>query len=124
MKINLSIAFLLFVLTTNICKSQTTQVQEEKYPETVVVRLLEPLYKTNVFTASAKIITVTPDNTIETKSLQEVNLIKGEYTEEISQNLVKLRVELQKWQNAGFVIRSSSSSGEAVMVTTITLTKN
>jgi hypothetical protein len=98
--------------------------REDKYPETVIIKLIE-YHEGTIMVDNSKLIIIKPDNTIETKELDKAK-IKGD-GEGITANLVKLRQELQKWHNNGFVVKSSSSSfpiGGYVSMTIIILQKN
>ncbi|PBQ32417.1 hypothetical protein CNR22_11765 [Sphingobacteriaceae bacterium] len=99
--------------------------QEEKYPETVLIKLVETTYGGAAAQAESKIIIVKPDNGIETKALEKASYLKdADIT--LSDNLVKIRTELQLWQNQGFHIQSMSSASPMtyLIITTIVLTKN
>jgi hypothetical protein len=98
-------------------------VQESKYPETMIVKLVE--YHDGTVSDNSKIIIVKSDDSIETIDLRKARVIHGDY-EGVSSNLILLRRELQKWHNFGFLIKSSTSTilNTAVSVTTIFLEKN
>ena len=129
MKTNIkSIVILLFILfALQNLKSQDISASEEKYPETVLIRLYEPMYYVIPINFASKLITVLPDNTIETKELVSVNL-KKDFDPPIETNLIKLRTELQAWQNKGFTVKSMTSATTAnsgfLLITTVILTKN
>jgi hypothetical protein len=112
---------ILFVLI--FCFNKGLFGQEDKYPETVIIKLVE--YHDGTLGDNSKLIIVKPDNTVETKELDKAR-IKGE-GEGITTNLLKLRQELQKWHNNGFVVKSSTSTSPlngAVSMTIVFLQKN
>lgn len=129
MKTNLkNLTFFLFIIfTLGELKSQETSSSQDKYPETVLIRLYEPMYYVIPGSSASKLVTILPDNSVETKELVSVN-IKKEFDPPIEPNLVKIRIELQAWHNKGFEVKSmsSTSAGEngLLMITTIILTKN
>jgi len=99
--------------------------QDDKYPETVLIKLVETTYSGVAAQAESKIIIVKPDNSIETKALEKASYLKdADLT--LNDNLVKIRTELQLWQNQAFHIQSMSSASPMtyLIITTIVLTKN
>lgn len=113
-----------FLLFTNVIKSQE-EVTQEKYPETVVIKLIETFSSGMISPVGSRMVTVTPDNSVETKALERADIIHGG-KEEVEQNLVKLKIELQRWHNQGFQVKSTAmaSPGDFITITTIILSKN
>ena len=115
------LAFSFFSFPLNIL----AQDQEEKNPETVLIKLIETTYEGASIKAESKIIIIKPDNSIETKLLERSSYLKdSEIT--LNSNLMRTRVELQIWQNQGFELKgmSSASPMDYLMITTFVLMKN
>ncbi len=123
MKYKLLIPTFLFLFHLNInAQSSTT---EEKYPETIVIKLIETFSSGMISPVGSRMVTISPDNSVESKALERADIIHGG-KEEVEQNLVKLRIELQKWHNLGFQVKSMAmaSPNDFITITTIILTKN
>lgn len=118
-----------FVISFVLCCALQIKAQqantEEKYPETVVIKLIETYSSGMISPVGSRMVTVSPDNSVESKALDRADIIHGG-KEEVEQNLVKLRIELQKWHNQGFEVKSTAmaSPGDFITVTTIILSKN
>ena len=105
--------------------AQTAEGQEAKYASTVLIKLIETTYEGVSTKAESKIIIVKPDNSIETKVLERASVLKdGEAA--LGYNLMKIRTELQLWQNEGYRVQASSSASPMtyLMITTIILIKD
>lgn len=113
-----------FLFFSNLIKAQE-EAQQEKYPETVVIKLIETYSSGMISPVGSRMVTVTPDNTVETKALERADIIHGG-KEEVEQNLVKLKIELQRWRNQGFEVKSTAmaSPNDFITITTIILSKN
>lgn len=122
MKKSILILSLLFLYTLNVRAQETTL--DEKYPETVVIKLIETFSSGMISPVGSRMVTVTPDNSVETKALERADIIHGG-KEEVEQNLVKLKIELQRWHNQGFQVKSTAmaSPGDFITITTIILSK-
>ena len=106
--------------------SSILQAQEEKYPETVMIRVFEN-FERGIRTADNKIITITPDNRLETKILKQVDLLLDDPDAELIENQIQIKIEIQRWRNAGFHVVSTSTSITQVLnlhITTIILEKD
>jgi len=128
-------AFLLLFILTKGLQGQTssnegiekkvdeTIIQEDKYPQTVLIRMIE--FHEGLMIDKSKIVVVQPDNSIETIDLDKSKLIKGE-GDGFASNSNKLKVQIQKWHNLGFSVKSSSASSPNthITLTTIFLQKN
>lgn len=111
----------LFLFTLNV----NAQDQEEKNPETVLIKLIETTYEGASIKAESKLVIVKPDNTIETKILERSSYLKDSEVS-LNANLMRTRVELQIWQNQGFQLKAMSSASpmDYLMITTFVMTKN
>jgi hypothetical protein len=106
--------------------SSILQAQEEKYPETVMIRVFES-FGTSIRTTDNRIFTITPDNRSETKILKRVNLLLEEPDAELIENQIQIKIEIQRWRNAGFHVVSTSTSITELLnlhITTIILEKD
>ena len=119
------IPLLLFVCMYSMETKAQESTTEEKYPETVVIKLIETFSSGMISPVGSRMVTISPDNSVESKALERADIIHGG-KEEVEQNLVKLRIELQKWHNLGFQVKSTAmaSPSDFVTITTIILTKN
>lgn len=101
-------------------QDQETTAPAKKYNETVLIKVIETTYGGASGKAESKIITVKPDNSVETKTLDRASVL-SDADESLSVNLVRIRTELQKWQNLGFHIQgiSSASPMNYLVITTI-----
>ncbi|WP_317898861.1 hypothetical protein [Aurantibacillus circumpalustris] len=117
----LFLTFGLIFITLNL----NAQDQEEKYPETVLIKLVETVYEGASIKAESKLIIVKPDNSIETKMLERTSYLRGAELI-LNDNLIKTRIELQLWQNQGFELKgmSTTSPMDYLMITTFVMTKN
>ncbi len=120
---HLTVLLFLF-LFANLSKSQSNET-EDKYPQTVVIKMIE--ISTNGAPASveSKMIIVNTDNQIEKKPLSDINYVNAG-NEGIESNALKLKIELQKWHNLGFVVKSSNvvAPTHYCLISTYVLQKN
>ncbi|MES2681236.1 MAG: hypothetical protein V4635_15180 [Bacteroidota bacterium] len=109
---------ILILFTLTFCVNRDLIAQEGKYSETVIIKMIDYHLGDN-----SKLIIIKPDDTIETKLLDKAKITDDE--EGVKANDVKLRQELQKWHNNGFVIKSSTSTSfRTISIMTIFLQKN
>lgn len=112
----------LFCLTFNLKAQEKTE--EVKYPETTMIKTVEVLcFSSSIL--DPKIIIIDSDGGIETKPLDRSHL-NNDQSENFQKNALKIKVEIQKWQNKGFQVKSMSSYNafECTVITTILLQKN
>lgn len=62
----------IFCLLGLMCVSQTAET-DDKYPQTVVIRMIEMSNNGSISAIESKMITITPENTIEKKKLSDIN---------------------------------------------------
>ncbi len=106
--------------------SSILQAQEDKYPETVLIRVFESL-SSGIRTEEHRIITITPDNRTEIKALKQVHILTENYDAELIENQIQIRIELQRWRNTGFhVVTTNTIYTEPLnlIITTIILEKD
>jgi hypothetical protein len=119
MKTNLSLLFLLLVAGSYKLGAQT---QEDKYPETAIIRLIET--NPGIVGAESKMIVINPENHMEMKPLNNLKFSRGE-DEGVAENAQKLRTEIQLWHNKGFQVKTMSSVATGYnILTTVILQKN
>ena len=102
-----------------------SKAQEDKYPETVCIKIYETFVGAAANMLEAKIVTVDQDNVVTNIPLKaSFRLIDD--NKEFELNQVKIRLELQKWHNKGFLVKSTTSACpfDGLMVTMLVLQKN
>lgn len=118
------ILFLFCILSVLYGKAQTTET-EDKYPQTIVIKMIE--ISTNGAPASieSKMIIINTDNLIEKKALSDINYVNAA-NEGLESNALKLKIELQKWHNLGFSLKSSNVAAPThyCLISTYVLQKN
>jgi hypothetical protein len=116
---------ILFIICINFLTA-TFNAQEQSYPETVIIKIFESLGNVGADETDTKIVTITPDNSVETKMLALVRFIRPDYMENFTNNQLKIKVEMQRWRNIGFNVKTSNAIQvtSALILTTYILEKN
>ena len=118
-----SLIILAFIFSSYFLKSQTVAT-EEKYPQSIIIKTIEVFsHPMSPFDIISKMIVIDADNQIEEKTLDDVG--PKSKNENIKNNAAKLKYELQKWHNLGYIVKTSNCvvPGEYVLTTYI-LQKN
>jgi hypothetical protein len=102
------------------------KAQEEKYPETVIIKTFESLSNTGADETDTKIITITPGGEVETKPLLLVNFVRPDYLTNYTSNQLKIKTEIQRWRNQGFNVKVYNTIfiTSGLMLSTYILEKN
>jgi hypothetical protein len=110
---------------TLLCFSGISVAQEDKYPETVYIKIYEPYIGTPANQVDPKIVIIDPDNAVTSIPLSHSYRLIDD-NKEFESNQIKIRLELQKWHNKGFQIKglSAVSPFAGLSVTHIVLQKN
>lgn len=119
MKTYLKIITTLLMLS---CLKMEAQAQDTaKYPQTVVIRTLESVGIGKGI--DSKMVIVNPNNEIQTINLEHLNTL--DILEGVEHNTKTLHLELQKWHNQGFEVKSSTVlTLSQLIITTVILQKN
>lgn len=113
--------FILFCLLTLNGMAQTNLV----IPETVLIRVFEPVSNVSADESDAKIITITPDGEVISHALELVKIGKSGSIEVFARNQQKIKTEITKWNNAGFTVKGLSHVSIGIFtITTILLEKS
>ncbi|MES2679195.1 MAG: hypothetical protein V4635_04890 [Bacteroidota bacterium] len=115
----------LALLVISFCFFNVLRSQEARYPETVSIKIYESFIGAPANLMDSKMVIVDADNVITTVPLKpSFRLIDN--NEEFDQNQVKVRIELQKLNNKGFLVKgySSASPLPGFMVTSIVMQKD
>jgi hypothetical protein len=118
-----SFLILISIFSSCFLKSQNVAI-EEKYPQSIIIKTIEVFsHPISPFDIISKMIVIDADNQIEEKTLDDVGAKNK--NENIKNNATKLKYELQKWHNLGFMVKTSNCvvPGEYVLTTYI-LQKN
>jgi hypothetical protein len=110
---------------TLLCFVGISFAQEDRYPETVYIKIYEPYVGTLANQVDPKIVITDPDNLITNIPLApSFRLIDD--NKEFEANQLKIRIELQKWHNKGFQIKAFSAVSPfgGLVITNIVLQKN
>jgi hypothetical protein len=118
-----------FILMSFLFWSYTVKGQTKDtivmYPETVVIKVIESNSFGITNNIDSKMIIVDDNNKTIIKDLKRINFNK-DLNDGLEDNTEKLRLELQVWNNKGFVVKSASSVAprDYIIITTIILQKN
>ena len=119
---NLFFIVFLFLLSNSIM-SQSIE-SDDKYPQTVVIKMIE-IGSGAPANAESQLIVVNPENQIEKKALNDFNYSNSN-NKAIESNALQLKIEIQKWHNLGYTVRSSNTSAPTFycIISTYVLQKN
>ena len=116
----------LFLILCFTFVAEIFYAQDQKYPETVIIKIFESLVNTGADDTDTKIVTITPDNGIETKRLLLVQFNRLDYIQNFTSNQLKIKTEIQIWRNTGFSVKTSNiiMVTAGLVLTTYMLEKN
>jgi hypothetical protein len=101
------IAFIICLMFLTVWSKAQSAETEDKYPQSVLIKMIEVSNNGAPAGLESKMLVISPDNEVEKKALSDSNYL-SDNSSGIESNAFKLKVEIQKWHNLGFLLKSSN----------------